>query len=138
MMRVPKSKVVLALGILGLGFSYLVYGAVREASTYSVPIRDIPKFLDFKPEVRVIGKVKQGSIVRQPSGLGAHFVLKDETGEIPVAYHGALPDMLREEGQVIVQGKMANGTFQAKTLLTSCPSRYSAESKSNASQNKTR
>lgn len=137
-MRVPKSKLVVALGILLVGFSYLVYGAVREASTYSVPVRDIPRFLDSKPEVKVIGKVKQGSIAKQPSGLGAFFVLTDETGEIPVAYRGAVPDMLREGGQVIVQGTLANGTFQAKTLLTSCPSRYSAESEANPSQNKTR
>lgn len=126
-MRLPKPKLLAALGILGVGFLYLVYGAVKEASTYSVPIRDVPVFSAQRGEVRVIGKVKPGSISKHPSGLGVSFVIVDETGAIPVSYRGAVPDMLRENGQVIVQGTLQGGKFQAKTLLTSCPSRYSAQ-----------
>jgi cytochrome c-type biogenesis protein CcmE len=134
-MRFPKPKLFVALGILGVGFSYLVFGAVKEASTYSVPIREVPAFSAQRDEVRVIGKVKPGSITKHPSGLGVSFLLMDETGVIPVSYGGAVPDMLRENGQVIVQGTLQGDKFQAKTLLTSCPSRYSAEPKPTQARN---
>jgi len=134
-MRFPKPKLFAALGILGVGFSYLVYGAVKEASTYSVPIGEVQAFSAQRDEVRVIGKVKPGSIAKHPSGLGVSFVLMDETGTIPVSYKGTVPDMLRENGQVIVQGTLQGQMFQAKTLLTSCPSRYTAEPKPSQAHN---
>lgn len=42
-----------------------------------------------------------------------------------VIYHGIKPDLLKDEAQAIMTGKMqADGTFQADELLLKCPSKY--------------
>jgi len=42
-----------------------------------------------------------------------------------VVYHGPKPDLLKNEAQAIMTGKlMADGTFQADELLLKCPTKY--------------
>ena len=42
-------------------------------------------------------------------------------------YNGILPDMFAADRDVIVEGKVEGGVFQAKTLLTTCPSKYESD-----------
>jgi cytochrome c-type biogenesis protein CcmE len=48
---------------------------------------------------------------------------------LAVRYNGILPDMFAADRDVIVEGKVENGVFHAKTLLTTCPSKYEADDK---------
>jgi len=42
-----------------------------------------------------------------------------------VVYHGVKPDLLRNEAQAIMTGRMnADGAFQANELLLKCPTKY--------------
>jgi cytochrome c-type biogenesis protein CcmE len=44
---------------------------------------------------------------------------------ISVVYHGARPDLLRDEAQAIVTGHLGeDGVFQADELLLKCPTKY--------------
>jgi cytochrome c-type biogenesis protein CcmE len=44
---------------------------------------------------------------------------------LKVVYHGALPDLMKDEAQAILTGKLASdGTFNASELLLKCPTRY--------------
>lgn len=49
------------------------------------------------------------------------------TASLPVRYNGILPDMFGDGRDVIVEGKVEGGVFHAKTLLTTCPSKYEAD-----------
>ena len=55
-------------------------------------------------------------------------------GRVPVVYKGSVPDMLKADADVTVQGKLANGVFVAKrdTLVTKCPSKYQPAQKTNS------
>jgi len=45
--------------------------------------------------------------------------------KIKVVYHGAMPDLMKDEAQAILTGKLASdGTFNASELLLKCPTRY--------------
>jgi cytochrome c-type biogenesis protein CcmE len=47
---------------------------------------------------------------------------------VPVHYQGILPDMFAEGRDVIVEGRYdAGNTLAAKTIMTSCPSKYEPE-----------
>lgn len=46
---------------------------------------------------------------------------------LPVRYNGILPDMFAADRDVIIEGKVENGVFHAKTLLTTCPSKYESD-----------
>ena len=43
---------------------------------------------------------------------------------VPVVYQGIMPDTLQAGRDVILEGAFTGGTFEAKTLLTQCPSKY--------------
>jgi cytochrome c-type biogenesis protein CcmE len=46
---------------------------------------------------------------------------------LPVRYNGILPDMFAADRDVIVEGKVEGGVFHAKSLLTTCPSKYESD-----------
>jgi len=55
-----------------------------------------------------------------------HDAVQDPTGpRLEVVYNGVKPDLLQNEAQAIVRGKMGtDGRFYADELLLKCPSRY--------------
>ncbi len=119
--------------------AYLIYTGIRETSNYYLTIEEfLPQKEAFANEgVRLAGRVQAGSIHWDPKDLQLHFVLgpfKEQAGTIiqpsgiPVRYQGILPDMFAEGRDVIVEGRYsAEHALLAKTLMTSCPSKYEPE-----------
>ena len=58
--------------------------------------------------------------------LVLHEAVTDPTrARIPVVYQGAKPDLLRDEAQAIMTGKLGDdGVFYADELLLKCPTKY--------------
>lgn len=55
------------------------------------------------------------------------FTIRDEKGNtMPVEYRDAKPNNFELAEEIVVGGRVENGTFAAKTLLTKCPSKYEA------------
>ena len=81
-----------------------------------------------RSDFRVNGKVAEGSIVRQPTGLDVRFTMVDDLGAtLPVTYHGVIPDTFVDRAAVVVEGRLQqDGTFLAHHLLAKCPSKYEA------------
>jgi cytochrome c-type biogenesis protein CcmE len=107
--------------------------------------------------LRLAGRVSDGTVKWDPKTLDLEFVIvpipeKDaakhaeadgakpavvaatatagasaSNANLPVRYNGILPDMFAADRDVIVEGKVENGVFHAKTLLTTCPSKYEAD-----------
>ena len=74
---------------------------------------------------RIGGLVEQGSIRREPDGMGVHFVVTDTAKSIPVYYRGTLPDLFREGKGVVTQGKLdASGQFRADEVLAKHDENY--------------
>jgi cytochrome c-type biogenesis protein CcmE len=73
----------------------------------------------------VTGKVVPGSIVH---GRTLRFRVRDRDGtaSVPVVYQGAVPDPFRDGREVIVSGRMRDGTFvgERDSLVTKCPSKF--------------
>lgn len=68
------------------------------------------------------------SIVESEGGLAValHEAVMDPTRQrITIVYVGPLPDLLRNEAQAIVTGRLgADGIFYADELLLKCPTKY--------------
>jgi cytochrome c-type biogenesis protein CcmE len=66
---------------------------------------------------RLGGMVQPGSVTRGDN-LQVGFVVTDGSTNMPVSYHGALPDLFREGQGVVTEGKLdAGGIFVADTVL---------------------
>jgi cytochrome c-type biogenesis protein CcmE len=52
-----------------------------------------------------------------------------KTELVTVHYTGSVPDQFRPERDIVVDGRMQNGTFVAErdSLITKCPSKYAPE-----------
>jgi cytochrome c-type biogenesis protein CcmE len=128
--------ILLVVGAIG----YLIYTGIRETSNYYLTIEEfLPQKEAFANEgVRLAGRVQAGSVQWNPKDLRLSFILgpfKNQEQEqsvsplgLQVSYQGILPDMFAEGRDVIVEGKYEAGqNLAAKTIMTSCPSKYEPE-----------
>jgi len=69
-----------------------------------------------------------GDILEQEGGLATALsqAVNDPTrARMLVTYNGVKPDLLRNEAQAIMTGKLGtDGTFEADELLLKCPTKY--------------
>jgi len=78
--------------------------------------------------LRLAGRVKPDSVSKAMQKVRLDFILAGSNSELPVQYHGAVPDNFAENIEVVVEGRLSSeGVFQAETLLTKCESKYEAK-----------
>jgi cytochrome c-type biogenesis protein CcmE len=49
--------------------------------------------------------------------------------KVPVVYHGSVPDLFKVGRHIVIDGRLRQGVFVAQrdTLVTKCPSKYTAK-----------
>jgi cytochrome c-type biogenesis protein CcmE len=119
----------LALALVLLGAGALVFSGLKESSVYFL---NVSEALSLEPgklqQARLFGTVHE-EFSMAPSALGVNFRLLDKddgSKSMMVRYEGAVPDTFKAGVEVIVEGAYApaENVFQARTLLTKCPSKY--------------
>ncbi len=107
---------------------YLIVNALATTGQYYLTIGEVRARGEsiYGRPLRVSGDIVTDSIEWDAPNLILKFNIADESGTLPVVFHGPKPDNMEREGsQAIVEGKLnADGVFQAHTLLLKCPSRY--------------
>lgn len=151
-----KLKFLVGASIIVLAVATLIYSAVRETSAYFMTVDEYaqnPAAQAGMP-LRLAGRVSSGSVKWDPKTLDLQFVMgpippkaadahraadggsagavaaaaaKTPAALVPVRYNGVLPDMFADGRDVIVEGKVEDGVFHAKSLLTTCPSKYESD-----------
>ena len=124
-----KKKFLIGGIIIILALGYLGYTSFAGAATYYYKVNEVlAKGSSVIGEnVRVEGHVALDSVQREAAGRLLTFTISDNgTGEsIPVVYSGVVPDTFKAGTDVVVEGKLdSDGTFQAQTIMTKCPSKY--------------
>jgi cytochrome c-type biogenesis protein CcmE len=81
-------------------------------------------------KVALVGKVVR-PYREVPGTREIRFRLRDVKGSatVPVVYRGSVPDQFKLGREVRLEGRQRNGVFvgQPGTLVTKCPSKYTAE-----------
>jgi cytochrome c-type biogenesis protein CcmE len=132
--------------VIALAIAYLIVSAIRSTSEYYLTVDEVSARqaeLGRDP-IRVAGRVKPGTISWDPNSLTLKFVIvpipdpaaatpvrpvsikAPDSVSFPVYCAGQpKPDMLAENRDVIVEGKLsAGGVIIASQVMTSCPSKY--------------
>ncbi len=127
-----KSMYFIVLILFIGGISYLIYTGFSEDSVYFLTVNEalaVPK--DKLKAARLFGVVSEENFTFSDDRRSVHFKLKDRSDPSQiffVDYIGIVPDTFQPNSEVIVEGSLnPNGIFQAKTLMTKCPSRYEKE-----------
>ena len=117
----------MALSAAVLLASALVYTSFSAATEASTPSQLMKDKASQSRSIELTGKVAAGSVQRSSDSLRFAVVDRDGTGpRIPVVYTGVVPDPFRVGREVIVTGKLKDGTFvgERDSLVTKCPSKF--------------
>jgi cytochrome c-type biogenesis protein CcmE len=127
--RKRKIRLVVALSAAVLLATALVYTSF-SASTEAREPSDIIG-TESGETYDLTGKVVPGTIERTDENLAFHISDRDGSDALPVTYTGTVPDPFRDGREVIVTGKLTDGTFVAQhdSLITKCPSKFEEEAK---------
>ena len=125
-----KKKRFLIGGIIILmALGYLGYTSFAGAATYYYTVSEVlaKGSSVYGANVKVEGHVDLDSVQKESAGRLIKFTISDkESGEsIPVVYRGVVPATFKPGADVVVEGVLgSDGTFQAQTIMTKCPSKY--------------
>ena len=122
-----KNVYLVALLLFLGGVGYLAYSGFSENSVYFLNVSEKLK------AARLFGTVAEDGLSRSETGRDVKFRLEDQENKATtlwVEYTGAIPDTFKAGAEVIVEGGLRpDGSFQAKTLMTKCPSKYQKENR---------
>ena len=122
--RKRKIRLVIALSaavLLAVALVYTSFSASTEAKQPS-------ELLTASPDrsYELTGTVVPGSIQHDGETLRFRVSDRDDSKSVPVSYSGTVPDPFRDGREIVVTGKLDNGTFvgERDTLVTKCPSKF--------------
>ena len=127
-----KRKFVISGIIIIAAVASLAYVSFQSSATYYYTVSELTGqgSLLYDENVRINGLVAPGSLEQKPAGGTLTFTIIDIEGaeSLPVVYQGVVPDTFKVGNEVVVEGYLnSNGSFQAHTLMTKCPSKYEPE-----------
>lgn len=125
-------KLLVGVVIIGGGIGYFMYQVMQSSWSYYYSVDDFSVNSNAvkNHSLRIAGRVKQGSIVRDVQKISLNFTLAGSETELPVSYKGTVPDNFAEDREVVVEGQLdTTGIFQADMLMTKCESKYKAKVK---------
>jgi cytochrome c-type biogenesis protein CcmE len=125
--RPPLSFMIAGVVILA-AIAYLIYSNTQSNAMYYMTIPELRTCTTcMTQDVRVEGVVQKGSIQANDTMQQLSFVIADGNQSLPVVYNGVVPDIFSVGIQVVIEGRYGGqGAFQAQTLLTKCPSKFTA------------
>ena len=130
MNKKSRTRLLVATGFIVVVFAVSVIFLVQRQGAYYRQVSDLTTGQYDGKNVKVGGKVLNGTISRDTSGV--HFTMQDLTGKpttVKVTYAGQMPNTFNSGVDVVVVGTYASGdqTITADQLQTKCPSKYKAQ-----------
>jgi len=120
-----QTKLLIGGFIVILAVGYLILTAIRGSTAFYLTVAELKAQGPSSRSTRVAGTIVGQSITWEARDLTLEFEIADESGILPVAYHGPRPDMFLDGAEVVIEGLYtADGIFEARTLLMKCPSKY--------------
>jgi cytochrome c-type biogenesis protein CcmE len=101
-----------------------MWGLRSQASYFYTPVDVAAGKARDGEALRLGGMVESGSIRHLPDGVTIRFILTDGKARTPVIFRGIAPDLFREGSGAVAEGRLANGTFVADTILAKHDERY--------------
>ena len=131
--RKRKIRLFVALGAAVLLAGGLMFTSFTADTPATTPSQLLAK--QSSGDFKLTGKVVDGSVKRQGEELSFKIRDRDGNQSVPVTYAGVVPDPFRDGREVIVAGRLKDGTFVAErdSLVTKCPSKFQNASDGNKS-----
>jgi cytochrome c-type biogenesis protein CcmE len=150
-----RAKFIIGFVLMAAAVVYLIASSTKAAAQYYLTIDELAAKGDavLGRDLKISGAVIGDTITYDPETLTLRFTIANVPGDmdevdaagglaevlhqavsdpnarrLQVVYVGPKPDLLRDEAQAILTGRMGeDGVFQASELLLKCPTRYEEE-----------
>jgi cytochrome c-type biogenesis protein CcmE len=122
-----KRLLLIAAGLSALGLAaWLVLSAFKDnLMHFYTPTQILSGAVPGGRHIHIGGMVVKGSLHRLADGVTVSFVVTDLAHEIPVTYHGILPDLFKEGKGVVAEGRLdAQNQFVATEVLAKHDENY--------------
>ena len=124
-----SSKFLIAILVVIFSVSALIFSAISGTAKAVVTVEELLSENVDRGPVQLGARVaKKSKIVSTTSPQRTvRFEVEDISTKgkaLKVLYKGSMPDTLKPERDVILQGHYKSGIFEATELLTQCPSKY--------------
>jgi cytochrome c-type biogenesis protein CcmE len=127
--RKRKTRLVVALTCALLLAGALVYTSFSAASEARQP----SQLADADPgkTYQLTGKVAKGTWEHEGTTHTFRVEDRDGSASVPVRYVGQVPDPFREGREIVIDVRRQGATFEGQpdSLVTKCPSKFTAEPK---------
>ena len=109
-------------------FAWLLFGGLQKNVVFFLTPRELlaKGSEGVGVPVRLGGQVKPGTLKWDAKALDLRFTVTDGAREMQVHSTGAPPQMFREGMGVIVEGRVADGVFEATNLMVKHSNEYRA------------
>lgn len=127
-----KRKFIIAGAIIFIAIGYLGVVGYQNAKAFDYSVSEFQKQGEpiRSQTIRISGQVVPGTVEQKSSDLTLRFSISEGGQTLPVVYRGDVPDTFKPGGEIVIVGKLnSSGTFEAKTLMPKCPTRYVPVSK---------
>jgi cytochrome c-type biogenesis protein CcmE len=127
--KASPARLVLALSVAAVLAIFLLYTSIAGGGNPSVAPSDLK---GRTTKAQLVGIVV-GPVRGDSHNGGMRFRLRDRDGTretaVPVLYTGSKPDLFKVGREIVVTGRLRNGTFVAEpgTMITKCPSKYTPQ-----------
>lgn len=124
--KASPARLVIALSVAAVLAVFLLYTSIAGGGNPSIAPSELAGRAG---EVQLAGVVI-GPATGDPHAGGMRFRLRDigdkSAKSVPVLYTGSVPDLFRPGRDIVVDGRLRNGTFVAEpgSMITKCPSKY--------------
>lgn len=130
-MGLQRRQFVIVAVLISAAMAYLVFTGMRDTMVFYYTVSEVMMQQDdlAGTPLRVAGKVVPGTIeISNLNHLDRTFIIHEGGAQLPVVYHGIVPDTLVDDAEAVVEGKLgADGVFEATHVLAKCPSKYESE-----------
>jgi len=114
-----------ALSVAGALAIFLLYTAIAGQGTSTIKPSELTARVG---KVQIVGTVVGPLRGDSYAAGGVRFRMRDIGGKVsvPVVYHGDTGALFKPDQNILVTGRLQNGTFVAQrdSMLTKCPSKY--------------
>ena len=132
----PLLKLMVGAAIIAGATGYVAWLGAASSWQYYVLVdecvRDHKTFAGQR--IRVSGRIARASLDVSVDRRSCTFVLQGDHAQLNVASQGLLPDNLRDDMDVVVEGTLRDDlSLSADKVITRCASKYQADGKSSDS-----
>lgn len=133
-------RIATASAVIAAVIGYVAYLGASSSWRYYVVVDECVAEADrlAGKRLRVSGRVVPGTLAVSGDRRSASFRLSGHESAIPVQCNGTLPDNLKEEMDIVVEGILQpDGRLRGDRVITRCASKYAPKDASDSKQGAT-